>query len=143
MCAYVYVILINNPRRKDKRNGCHISSCVYVIQNPPDLHKLFVRLSQPKSFNIFRIFDEYERLHAFVSHAIYNIRVPVVLDIQLLAFESSLYIRYMAAYVVNSKYVLCMYICMFMYVCLCMYVFMYVFMYVCVYVCMCLCMYVD
>ena len=128
MCVYVYVILINNPRRKDKRNGCHISSCVYVIQNPPDLHKLFVRLSQPKSFNIFRIFDEYERLHAFVSHAIYNIRVPVVLDIQLLAFESSLYIRYMAAYVVNSKYVLCMYICMFMYVCLCMYV--------CVYVCM-------
>ena len=115
MCVYVYVILINNPRRKDKRNGCHISSCVYVIQ----------------------------RLHAFVSHAIYNIRVPVVLDIQLLAFESSLYIRYMAAYVVNSKYVLCMYICMFMYVCLCMYVFMYVFMYVCVYVCMCLCMYVD
>ena len=33
-----------------------------VIQNPPDLHKLFVRFSQPKSFNILRIFDEYERL---------------------------------------------------------------------------------
>ena len=51
---------------------------VYAIQNPPDLHKLFVRFSQPKSFNIFRIFDEYERLHAFGSHDIYNIRVRVV-----------------------------------------------------------------
>ena len=49
----------------------------HVIQNPPaDLHKLFVRFSEPKSFNIFRIFDEYERLHAFGSHAIYNIRWP-------------------------------------------------------------------
>ena len=51
---------------------------VYVIQNPPDLHKPFVRFSQPKSFNIFRIFDEYERLHAFVSHAIYNMSGRVV-----------------------------------------------------------------
>ena len=55
-----------------------MTEVVYVIQNPPDLHKLFVRFSQPKSFNIFRIFDEYERLHAFGSHAIYNIRVHVV-----------------------------------------------------------------
>ena len=55
-----YVILVNNSRRKDKRNGCLISSfTVYVIQNSPDLHKLFVRFSQPKSFNIFRIFDEF------------------------------------------------------------------------------------
>ena len=38
-----------------------MTEVVYVIQNPPDLHKLFVRFSQPKSFNIFRIFDEYER----------------------------------------------------------------------------------
>ena len=63
-----------------------------VIQNPPYLHKLSVRFSQPKLFNIFRIFDEYERLHAFESHAIYNIRVHVVSDIQSLAFGSSLYI---------------------------------------------------
>ena len=40
-----------------------MTEVVYVIQNPPDLYKLFVRFSQPKSFNIFRIFDEYERLH--------------------------------------------------------------------------------
>ena len=74
-----------------------------MIQNPPDLHKLFVRFSQPKSFNIFRIFDEYERLHAFGSHAIYNIGVRVVSDILSLAFGSSLYIRYnTAAHVVNS-----------------------------------------
>ena len=59
----IHVIIINNSRGKDKRN---MSASVVVIQNPPDLHKLFVRLSQPKSFNIFRIFDEYERLH--VSH---------------------------------------------------------------------------
>ena len=78
---------------------------VYVIQNPPDLHRLFVRFSQPKSFNIFRIFDEYERLHAFGSHAIYNIGVRVVSDILSLAFGSSLYIRYnTAAHVVNSTY---------------------------------------
>ena len=74
-----------------------------VIQNPPDLHKLFVRFSQRKSFNIFRIFDEYERLRAFESHAIDNIRVRVVSDIQSLAFGSSWYIRYnTAAHVVNS-----------------------------------------
>ena len=53
-----------------------------MIQNPTDLHKRFVRFSQPKSFNIFRIFDEYERLHAFESRAIYNIRGRVVSDIQ-------------------------------------------------------------
>ena len=40
-----------------------------LIQNPPDLHELFVRFSQPKSFNIYRFFDEYERLHVFGSHA--------------------------------------------------------------------------
>ena len=45
---------------------------VDVIQNPPDLHKLFVRFSQSKSFHIYRIFDEYEGLHAIESHAIYN-----------------------------------------------------------------------
>ena len=66
-----------------------MTEVVYVIQNPPDLHKLFIRFSQPKSFNIFRIFDE----HAFGSHAIYNIRVRVVSDIQSLAT---------AAHVVNS-----------------------------------------
>ena len=80
-----------------------MTEVVYLIQNPPDLHKLFVRFSQPKSFNIFRIFDEYERLHSFRSHAIYNIRVRVVSDIQYLTFGSSLYIRYnTAAHVVNS-----------------------------------------
>ena len=80
-----------------------MTEVVYVIQNPPDLHKLFVRFSQLKSFNIFRIFDEYERLHAFVSHTIYSIGVRVVSDIQSLAFGSSLYIRYStAAHVVNS-----------------------------------------
>ena len=78
---------------------------IYVIQNPPDLHKLSVRFSQPKSFNMFRIFDKYERLHAFVSHPIYNIRVRVVSDIQSLAFGWSLYIRYnTAAHAVNSTY---------------------------------------
>ena len=70
----------------------------YIIQNPPDLHKRFVRVFQPKSFNIFRIFDEYERLvYAFGSHAIYNIRVRVVSDIQSLGFGSSLYIQYNTA----------------------------------------------
>ena len=63
-----------------------MTEVVYVIQDSPDLHKLFVRFSQPKSFNIFRIFNEYERLHALVSHATYNIRVRVVSDIQSLAF---------------------------------------------------------
>ena len=62
-----------------------MTEVVYVIQNPPDLYKRFVGFSQPKSFNIFRIFDEYE------LHAIYNIRVRVVSDIQFLAFGSSLY----------------------------------------------------
>ena len=82
-----------------------MTEVVYVIQNPPDLHKLFVRFSQPKSFNIFRIFDEYERLHAFRSHAIYNVRVRVVSDIQSHAFDSSLYIPYnTAAHVVSITY---------------------------------------
>ena len=91
-----------------------MTEVVYVIQNPPDLHKLFVRFPQPKSFNIFRIFDEYERLHAFVSHTIYNIGVRVVSDIQSLAFGSSLYIRYStAAHVVCSTY---MYIYIYIYI---------------------------
>ena len=51
---------------------------VYVIQNPPDLHKRFVRFSLPKSFNIFRICHEYERLYAFGSHTIYNTAPHVV-----------------------------------------------------------------
>ena len=63
-----------------------MTKVVYVIQDSPDLHKLFVRFSQPKSFNIFRISDEYERLHAFGSHTIYNIRVRVASDMQSLAF---------------------------------------------------------
>ena len=62
---------MNNSRRNDKRIQCYDGGCI-LIQNPPDLHKRFVRFSPPKSFNIFRIFDEYERLHAFGSHAIYN-----------------------------------------------------------------------
>ena len=57
-----------------------MTEVVYVIQNHPVSHKRFVRFSQPKSFNIFRIFDEYERLHAFRSRAIYNIGVRVVSD---------------------------------------------------------------
>ena len=77
---------------------------VKVYVNPPDLHKRFVRFSQPKSFNIFSIFDEYERLHAFVSHTIY-MSGRVVSDIQYLAFGSSLYIRYnTTAHVVNSTH---------------------------------------
>ena len=103
--VFIYVILIDNSRRKDKRNHGATTELVYVIQNPPDLHKLFVRFSQPKSFNIFRIFDECERLHAFGSHVIYNIPDRVVSDIQSLAFGSSLYIRYnTAAYIVNGTY---------------------------------------
>ena len=39
----------------------------------------------PKIIPISRIFDEYERLHPFVSQIFYNIRVRVVLDIQPLA----------------------------------------------------------
>ena len=82
-----------------------MTEVVYVIQNPPDLHKLFVRFSQPKSFNIFRVFDEYECLHPFGSHTIYNMSNCVVSDIQSLAFGSSLYIRYnTAAHVVNTTY---------------------------------------
>ena len=57
-----------------------------------------------------RIFDEYERLHAFESRAIYNICVRVVSDIQSFAFGSSLYIRYNAAvHVVNSTCI-CVYV---------------------------------
>ena len=52
-----------------------MTEVVYVIQNPLDLHKLFVRFSLPKLFNIFTIFNEYERLHDFGSDAIYNIRL--------------------------------------------------------------------
>ena len=49
--------------------------------------------------------DEYEHLHAFRSHAIYNICVRVVSDTQFLAFGSSLYIRYNTATdIVNSTY---------------------------------------
>ena len=80
-----------------------MTEVVNVIQDSHDLHKRFVRFSQPKSFDIFRIFDEYERLYAFGSHAIYNIRVSVVSDMQSLPFGSSLYIRYnTAAHVVHS-----------------------------------------
>ena len=81
-----------------------MTEVVNVIQDSPDLHKRFVRFSQPKSFDIFSIFDEYERLYAFGSHAIYNILVRVVSNIQSLAFGSSLYIRYnTAAHVVHSN----------------------------------------
>ena len=65
----------------------------YVIQNLPDLHKRFVRFSQPKSFNSFTILDEYERLHAFVSQAIYNIRARVESDIQSLILYIYTYIH--------------------------------------------------
>ena len=58
-----------------------MTEVVNVIQVSPDLHKLFVRFSQPKSFNIFRIFDGYERLHALGSHAIYNIRVHQIYNL--------------------------------------------------------------
>ena len=69
-----------------------MTEVVFVIQNPPDLRKFFLRFSQPKSLNIFRIFDEYERLHAFGSHAfgshaIYNIHVGVESDISRLRLE--------------------------------------------------------
>ena len=88
-----------------------------MIQNSPDLYKLFVRFFQRKSFNIFRIFDEYERLHAFGSHTIYNIRVRVVSDIQSLAFGSNLYIRYnTATHVANTTYYIYIYIYFFLYI---------------------------
>ena len=49
-------------------------------------------------------FDEYECSHPFVSQVLYNIRIRVVLDIQPLAFGSSLYIRYnTTAKIVNSS----------------------------------------
>ena len=92
MHAYLHVILINNSRKEKTKHISAITEAVYVIQNPPYLHKLSVRFSQPKSFNIYRIFDEYERLHAFGIHAIYNIRVRVVSYILYLAFGSSSYI---------------------------------------------------
>ena len=35
--------------KENKRNGCLISTVVvFVMQNPPDFHKRFVRFSQPK-----------------------------------------------------------------------------------------------
>ena len=53
----------------------------YVIQNPPDLHKPFVRFSQPKSFtcNIFRIFDEYMNVY---MHSDHMLRREIVYPIQ-------------------------------------------------------------
>ena len=95
-----YSIIIHEEKTKEISA---MTEVVYVIQNPPNLHELFGRFSQPNSFNIFRIFDEYERLHAIGSDAIYNIRVRVVLNIQSLVFGSSLYIRFnTVAHVVNS-----------------------------------------
>ena len=106
-CVYIYIYIISLIIHEEKtKEIIAMKEVVYEIQNPPDLHKLFVRFSQPKSFNIFRIFDEYERLHAFGSHTIYNMSSRVVSDIQSLACGSSLYIRYnMAAHVVNTKYI--------------------------------------
>ena len=81
-----------------------ITEVVYVIHNlnPPDLrHKLFVRFFQPESFNIVRIFDAYEHLHAFgiritcyIQHSCHVASMHVVTDTQSRAFGSSLYIRY-------------------------------------------------
>ena len=71
-------------------------------QNPPDLHKLFVRFSQSKSFNIFRIFDEYERLHAFGSHAIYNIRVRVYIYIYIYIYMYICIYVYIVISICNS-----------------------------------------
>ena len=77
-----------------------VSTNLHTFSGTP-IHAYRFRFSQPRSFNVFRIFDEYERLHAFVSHAIYNIRVRVL----SLSFDSSLYIRYNTrAHVVNSTY---------------------------------------
>ena len=77
-----------------------VSTNLHTFSGTP-IHAYRFRFSQPRSFNVFRIFDEYERLHAFVSHAIYNIRVRVL----SLSFDSSLYIRYnTGAHVVNSTY---------------------------------------
>ena len=59
-----------------------MTEVVYVIQNPPDLHKLFVRFSQQKSFTVISL---------GFSMNIYNIRVRVVSDIESLAFGWSLY----------------------------------------------------
>ena len=76
-----------------------------MIQNPPDLHKIFVRVSQPKSFNIFRIFDEYERLVTCIRITCYLQHSRPCCIGYTIAFGSNLYIRYnTATHVVNSIY---------------------------------------
>ena len=63
-----------------------------MIQNLPDLYKIFARFSQPKSFNIVRIFDEYERLHAFGSHAQHSRPSFIGYTISRLRLVNSIYI---------------------------------------------------
>ena len=61
-----------------------VEKVVYLIQNPADLHKLIAQFFQSSNIvPIFRIIDKYERLHPFVSQAIYNISCHVVSDILL------------------------------------------------------------
>ena len=56
-----------------------------MIQNPPDLLKLsFDFLSQNHLIFLGFYICEYEGLHAFGSHVIYNILVRTVSDIQSL-----------------------------------------------------------
>ena len=43
-----------------ERQKKSVSAC---DTNPPDLHKLFFQFSQPKSLNIFRIFNEFIFIH--------------------------------------------------------------------------------
>ena len=70
-----------------------MTEVVYVIQNPPYLHKLSVRFSQPKRL-IYLGFSMNMNVYMHSDHilAIYNIRGRVVSDIQSLAFGPSLYI---------------------------------------------------
>ena len=87
-----YVISLIIHEQKTNEMSAMTEVVVYVIQNSPDLHKLLFRFSQPKSFNIFRIFDGYERLHglgsvdhmlfttcASVLYRIYNTTRPLML----------------------------------------------------------------
>ena len=95
-----------------------MSVVVYVIQNSPDLHKIFVRFSQPKSFNIFRIFDGYERLHPFGSHAIYiciynNIKtVRTIITLRLLELSKLVValLKHTFSLTCITRYCACMYL---------------------------------
>ena len=49
-----------------------MTEVVYVIQNPPDLHKRFVRFSQPKSFNISLGFSMNMNVYMHSDHILFT-----------------------------------------------------------------------